>query len=135
MEQESHTQTPAGTRQACKLVRQAEHQIIGNGGNCVEIKCACLLKGVAPPWLQPTAAVQDCRFSTAKHFSFSRESRNPDSYVKFSNLKNSKWVKKPSLWLDMDHGLFICNLCVVCIVEDVKASDVKTVSLRGCSRF
>lgn len=36
------------------------------------------------------------------------------------------WVKKASLWLDMDHRLLVFNLCVGCVSGDVKTSDVRS---------
>ena len=65
----------------------------------MEIKCMPCPNGLAAPQLQPTVVVQECMFSAARPFSFSRESRNPDSYVKFPSQKNSMWVKKASLCL------------------------------------
>lgn len=45
------------------------------------------------------------------------------------------WIKKTSLWLDMGHGFLVFNLCVTCVLDDVKISDVRTASSRGYPRF
>lgn len=51
-------------------------------------------------------------------------------------IKNfSMWIKKTSLGLNMGHGFLVFNLYVTYVVEDVKISDARTASSRGCPRF
>lgn len=45
------------------------------------------------------------------------------------------WIKKTSLGLNMGHGFLVFNLYVTYVVEDVKISDARTASSRGCPRF
>lgn len=118
---------PAGIRQVCKLVRQAEHQ---NGGNSVEMKCVLCVKGIAAPQRQLTIAVQ-C-FSAARPFSFSRENRNSDSCIKF----RKHYVDQESTTVARYGSQVISfQLCVVYVPGDIKTSATRTDSSRGCPRF
>lgn len=66
--------------------------------------CVLRVKGIAAPQLQLTVAVQ-C-FSAARLFSFSRENRNSDSYIKF----RKQYVDQESAtWLDVNHSLLVFN--------------------------
>lgn len=45
------------------------------------------------------------------------------------------WIKKDSLWRDVDHGLLIFNFGVAWVPEGVKTSGMRTASWRGGPRF
>ena len=128
MANESHTQMPTETRQTCEPVRQARHKIIGNGGKYMEIHCLPCLNGLAAPQLQPTV-LQEGRFTTARPFIFF-QGKTEIWILKTSQFK--KYVGQESITVVRYWPwLWVCNLCVMYVAEDVKASGVRTASSRN----